>query len=110
MARTQPDPLGAGFWSANEALLEFGGVLAEEYLPIREILSRMRADAAKKIGPNLNWLKFNVMKIIEVDVSRRDDVYVRRGENWNRFWDTHGNRIIERQVGRRVQLGIESEL
>ena len=98
MKRTQPDPMGAGFWSLNEAQCDFGAALSEDYRRLRNILTQMRADSAKKIGSNLNWLKLCIGDIAEIDLSRRDDVYVRRGKAWQKFWDRHGIMITERQL------------
>jgi hypothetical protein len=100
MPRTQSDPLGAGFWSPNAAQCDFSAALstAPEYRRLRDVIAQMRQDSAREIGSNLNWLKFCIAKITEIDLTRRDNVYIRRGERWQQWWDANGQSITERQL------------
>ncbi|MBB3267706.1 hypothetical protein FHW79_005371 [Azospirillum sp. OGB3] len=86
----KPDPLGGGYWhSLTDGQLRFLGALPVDYRPLRAVLDQVEANAAK-IGGQVNWEKLAIIEALEVDFTRRDDVYVRRGRQWQSLWDRYG--------------------
>lgn len=93
-----PDPLGAGYWRLTRVQQEIAAALTDDFRPLREVIMRRNNDIGRNDGGQVRWEKLNVLKILAVDLTRRDNVYVRRGENWLKWWDKAGADITDRQV------------
>ena len=98
MPTMQSDPLGADFWTLTQTQNAFGAALSGEYRRLRDIVDQMREDSDKSIGSRLDWLKLYVLQIAEIDLMRRDNVYVRRGAQWPIWWEQHGEFITRKQL------------
>ncbi|HYG88416.1 MAG TPA: hypothetical protein VD978_19410 [Azospirillum sp.] len=75
------------------------GALKDDYQPLRAVLGQVEANAYK-VGGQVTWEKLAIFQALEVDLTRRNDVYVRRGRRWQALWDRFGLTITDRENSR----------
>lgn len=85
-ADKKADPLGRGYWrTLTDAQKRLLAALTDDYQPLRAVLSQVEANASK-VGGQVTWEKLAIFHALEVDLTRRDDIYVRRGKWWQALW------------------------
>jgi len=90
MAKPKHDPLGAEYWELTEDQKYLGGALTDDWLPLRDVVKKASEDTSRPVTGHVRWEKLFVFGVLAVDKSRQDDVYVKRGDRWQQWWDASG--------------------
>lgn len=100
MTAKKADRLGTEYWATDLSREQsyFCAALTEDYKPLRRVFIRVKKDALFPIKANTKWEKLCVLGLMDVDRSRRDDVYVKRGNQWLTWWESLGLSVTNRQL------------
>ncbi|KAA1053073.1 hypothetical protein [Azospirillum argentinense] len=90
------DNLGSGYWQLSRAQGSILGALQNDYQPLRDVLEQAGKNALSANG-HIRWEKLAVLDALEVDLTRQDNVYVRRGPAWQQWWDRCGFEVTFRE-------------
>jgi hypothetical protein len=98
MPKPPLEPLGYDYWRRlSPDQMSLGGALTEDYLTLREVIGRLSSDEQRRVSGRVRWEKLYFLKILDLDMSRRDNVYVRRGASWTKWWAACGEQITAAQ-------------
>lgn len=100
MGAKKEDSLGAGYWSTplTREQSYFCAALREDYHTLRGVFDQVEADASFQIKANTKWERLHVLGLLDVDHSRKDDIYVKRGKQWHSWWEKGGLDLTNRQL------------
>lgn len=104
------DDLGAGYWKLSSDQGSVLGALQSDYQPLRHVLAQTGKNALSANG-HIRWEKLAVLGALEVDLTRQDNVYVRRGPVWRQWWDLCGYEVTSKEeLFHELELSIGPQL
>lgn len=83
------DSYGSSYWKLTPAQQRLGMALKIDFNELREIKNQAEKDAGISLH-QVRWEKLSILGILEVDMNNPDAVYVRRGENCEKFSSHYG--------------------
>ena len=98
------DALGPEFWLFGSLTMPQNNIalaLKLDWTPLRKTLAQAQSDTKdRKINGNVRWEKLCALGVLEVDRMSKDDVFVRRGSEWeawaaSRADLTHGLQMLK---------------
>lgn len=97
MAKPKRDPLGADYWKLTSEQEFLGGALTDDWLSLRDVIKRASNDTKIRVTGHVRWEKLVIFEILAVDRSRREDVFVKRGNRWQQWWEASGMSVTATQ-------------
>ena len=86
------------FWELTKDQMHVAGALKSEYVPISDVLKEATSNNGTKIDGRVRWERLYVFGILDIDINRKDGVYVKRGPLWDGYWKNDGLGITKSEL------------